>query len=78
MNEMGIDAALAQWLTTGFTLVNAIMIPVTAWLIDKFPTRALFIVSMVIFAAGSALVASLPRSFRCSAVVFCKLRAPAS
>ena len=60
MNEMGIDAALAQWLTTGFTLVNAIMIPVTAWLIDKFPTRALFIVSMVIFAAGSALAGFAP------------------
>lgn len=60
MNEMGIDAALAQWLTTGFTLVNAIMIPVTAWLIDKFPTRSLFIVSMVIFAAGSALAGFAP------------------
>ena len=30
MAEMGIDAATAQWLTTGFTLVNAIMIPITA------------------------------------------------
>lgn len=27
MAEMSIDAATGQWLTTGFTLVNAIMIP---------------------------------------------------
>lgn len=55
MEEMSIDAALAQWLTTGFTLVNAIMIPVTAWLIDKFPTRTLFVFSMGVFTVGSLL-----------------------
>ena len=32
MAEMSVDAATAQWLTTGFTLVNAIMIPITAYL----------------------------------------------
>ena len=34
MTEMNVDAATAQWLTTGFTLVNAIMIPITAYLIE--------------------------------------------
>lgn len=60
MEEMSIDAALAQWLTTGFTLVNAIMIPVTAWLIDKFPTRTLFIFSMGVFTVGSLLAGIAP------------------
>ena len=60
MAEMSIDASLAQWLTTGFTLVNAIMIPVTAWLIDKFPTRTLFIFSMAIFSVGSLLCGFAP------------------
>lgn len=55
MVEMSIDASVAQWLTTGFTLVNAIMIPVTAFLTDKFPTRRLFAASMVVFAVGSLL-----------------------
>ena len=32
MVEMNVDASVAQWLTTGFTLVNAIMIPITAFL----------------------------------------------
>ena len=60
MAEMGIDAATAQWLTTGFTLVNAIMIPITAFLIDRFTTRSLFIVSMSIFALGSLLCGLAP------------------
>lgn len=60
MKEMSIDASTAQWLTTGFTLVNAIMIPVTAFLIDRFSTRSLFIVSMAIFSAGSALAGFAP------------------
>lgn len=55
MTEMSVDASTAQWLTTGFTLVNAIMIPITAFLTDRFTTKRLFLVSMAIFTAGSAL-----------------------
>ena len=55
MAEMNVDAATAQWLTTGFTLVNAIMIPITAFLTDRFTTRRLFLVSMGVFTVGSAL-----------------------
>lgn len=55
MTEMSVDAATAQWLTTGFTLVNAIMVPITAFLTDRFTTKRLFIVAMAIFTAGSAL-----------------------
>ncbi len=55
MAEMSVDASTAQWLTTGFTLVNAIMIPITAYLIDRFSTRKLFTASMGVFAVGSLL-----------------------
>lgn len=57
MNDMSINAATGQWLTTGFTLVNAIMIPVTAFLIDRFPIRNLFLFSMSVFALGSLCAA---------------------
>lgn len=57
MVDMSINAATGQWLTTGFTLVNAIMVPVTAFLIDRFPIRNLFLFSMSIFALGSLLAA---------------------
>ena len=55
MIEMGVDASTAQWLTTGFTLVNAIMIPITAFLTDRFSTRGLFLASMAMFTCGSLL-----------------------
>lgn len=57
MNDMSINAATGQWLTTAFTLVNAIMIPVTAFLIDRFPIRNLFLFSMSVFALGSLCAA---------------------
>ncbi len=57
MADMAIDATTVQWLQTGFTLVNAIMIPITAFLQDRFSTRKLFIASMLLFAGGSALAA---------------------
>ena len=55
MVEMSIDQSTAQWLTTGFTLVNAIMIPITAYLQDRFSTRKLFLTSMGLFAVGTLL-----------------------
>ncbi|WP_165251940.1 MDR family MFS transporter [Adlercreutzia sp. ZJ304] len=60
MTEMGIDAPTGQWLTTGFTLVNAIMIPITAYLQDRFSTRRLFLFSMIVFAVGTALCGWAP------------------
>ena len=55
MREMNVSAATAQWLTTGFTLVNAIMIPIAAFLVDRFSVRNLFVVAMAVFTVGSVL-----------------------
>ncbi|WP_046227904.1 MDR family MFS transporter [Paenibacillus dauci] len=60
MKDLNIDATAAQWLTTIFMLVNGIMIPVTAYLIDKFNTRALFITSIGLFALGTLIAAISP------------------
>lgn len=57
MIDTGVDAATGQWLTTGFTLVNAIMIPITAYLQDRFSVKKLFIFSMGVFCLGSAFCA---------------------
>ena len=57
MREFSIDATTAQWLTTGFLLVNAIMIPITAFCQEKFSIRALFSFAMATFAIGSVLCA---------------------
>ena len=58
MEEMAVDQSTAQWLTTGFTLVNAIMIPITAFLQDRFSTRKLFVFSMGCFAVGTLMAAT--------------------
>lgn len=63
MNDFGITAATAQWLTTGYMLVNGVLIPITAFLMQRFTTRELFQTSMFIFLAGtivSALASSFP------------------
>jgi EmrB/QacA subfamily drug resistance transporter len=62
MEEMNITANSAQWLTTIFMLVNGIMIPISAFLIERFTTRQLFISAMTIFTAGT-LVGGIAPNF---------------
>ncbi len=60
MNYFQITASTGQWLTTSFMLVNAIMIPLTALLLEKISTKKLYIFSMTAFAAGTVLCAFSP------------------
>lgn len=62
MHDFNITAATAQWLTTGYMLVNGVLIPITAYLMQRFTTRELFKASMFIFFAGT-LVSALAGSF---------------
>ncbi|PLS05433.1 DHA2 family efflux MFS transporter permease subunit [Neobacillus cucumis] len=62
MNDLGVSASTVQWLSTGYMLVNGILIPVTAYLIEKFGTRKLFIAAIFLFTLGS-LVCSLSLNF---------------
>ncbi|SFL92180.1 MDR family MFS transporter [Salibacterium qingdaonense] len=55
MQEMNISENTAQWLTTVFMLINGIMIPVSAFLMEKFTTRQLFLTAMSVFAAGTVV-----------------------
>ncbi len=57
---LNITETTAQWLITGFMLVNGIMIPLTAFLMDKYSTRHLYIFSMAIFLIGSIIAAFSP------------------
>ncbi|MDO3413260.1 DHA2 family efflux MFS transporter permease subunit [Saccharibacillus sp. CPCC 101409] len=62
MKDFDITAATAQWLTTGYLLVNGVLIPITAYLMQKFSTRQLFQASMIIFLAGT-IVAAMANGF---------------
>ena len=46
MKDLEIEPSTVQWLTTGFMLVNGILIPATAFLIQKYSVRHLFLVAM--------------------------------
>lgn len=62
MNDLGVSANTVQWLSTGYMLVNGILIPVTAYLIEKFGTRKLFITAIFLFTIGS-LICSISLNF---------------
>lgn len=63
MVEFQVGPAIVQWLTTGFMLVNGIMIPTTAFLIQKYSVRRLFLTAMTLFAAGTVLAGMAPVFF---------------
>ncbi|MCY8205837.1 MFS transporter, partial [Bacillus sp. N12A5] len=44
MTEFGVSATTIQWLTTGYMLVNGVLIPLSAFLITRFGQRSLFLV----------------------------------
>ncbi|WP_044893228.1 MDR family MFS transporter [Bacillus alveayuensis] len=60
MQDLHLDANTAQWLQSIFMLVNGIMIPITAFLIERFTTRGLFLTAMSLFAFGTAVCAAAP------------------
>src|SRR3954463_269865 len=49
------DLATIQWIVTGYTLALATVIPVTGWAADRFGTKRLYMLSIGLFIAGSAL-----------------------
>ncbi|MFC7678436.1 DHA2 family efflux MFS transporter permease subunit [Paenibacillus sp. GCM10028914] len=56
MKEFNIQSAsTVQWLTTGYMLVNGVMIPSTAFLIQRFSVRHLFLTAISLFTLGTML-----------------------
>ena len=60
MADFHVTERSAQWLTTAFMLTMAVVIPVTGWLLERFPTRAVFTLAMSLFSAGTLLAAIAP------------------
>ncbi|WP_404450581.1 DHA2 family efflux MFS transporter permease subunit [Virgibacillus necropolis] len=62
MEEFDVKATAVQWLSTGYMLINGILIPASAFFIQRFSDKKLFIVAMSLFSAGT-LLASLAPTF---------------
>ena len=60
--DFNISANTGQWLMTGFMLVNGILIPISAYLFNKYSYRKLFLIAMTLFTIGS-LVCGISGSF---------------
>lgn len=60
MHDFGINLATAQQATTWFLLANGIMIPVSAYLTTKFPTKWLLLSAYGIMLSGMLVTALTP------------------
>ena len=60
MASLHIDERAAQWLSTGFMLTLAVVIPTTGWLIRRTGVRAAFRLAMVLFLTGTLTCALAP------------------
>ena len=50
-----VGVASIQWVTTAYLLALAVTIPVSGWMTDRFGGKQVWISSLVLFTAGSAL-----------------------
>ncbi|KYH13829.1 MDR family MFS transporter [Staphylococcus kloosii] len=55
MKQMDLSSSTVQWLTSIFMLVNGIMIPITAFLTQRFTTRTLYFAALTFFIVGSLI-----------------------
>ncbi|HAM82068.1 DHA2 family efflux MFS transporter permease subunit [Ornithinibacillus bavariensis] len=62
IDEFRVSPSKAQWLATGYMLINGILIPASAFFIQRFSNRAIFITAMGLFSLGT-LLASLSPTF---------------
>lgn len=60
--DLEISPSTAQWLTSGFLLTMAVVIPVTGYLLQRYSPRQVFVAAMTIFSSGT-LVAALSPGF---------------
>lgn len=60
MDVFDVTATTVQWISTGFMLVNGILIPVTAYLMKRYTTRQLFLSAMSFLLIGSMICAVAP------------------
>ena len=60
MIDFDVSTRAAQWLTSGFLLTMAIVIPTTGWFLQRVTTRQAFGSAMAVFCAGTLLAALAP------------------
>ncbi|MDF7637533.1 MDR family MFS transporter [Leuconostocaceae bacterium ESL0958] len=62
MTAFDVDSAQVQWLSTIFLMVNGIMVPVSAYMTTRIPTKRLYLLALTVFTIGTAIAAGTPTS----------------
>lgn len=60
MHDMSVNETTVQWLTSVYAMVEAVVIPLNAFLLGRFSTRKLYAGAIALFAIGSAVVSVGP------------------
>lgn len=58
--DLGVPTTTVQWLTSGFLLTMAVVIPTTGYVLDRFTPRGVFLTSLGTFTAGTAISGFAP------------------
>lgn len=53
--DFGVPLTTIQWVSTGYMLALATVIPLSGWAADRFGTKRLYMLAIACFVAGSAL-----------------------
>ena len=60
MEEFGIGTAVVQWITTGYLLVLAVIVPMSSYLKKRFYMKTLFTAAVCLFIGGTVMAAAAP------------------
>ncbi|MCX6466838.1 MAG: DHA2 family efflux MFS transporter permease subunit [Pseudonocardiales bacterium] len=58
--DLQVSASTAQWLTSGFLLTMAVVIPITGYLLQRFTPLQVYVASMTLFSLGTLVAALAP------------------
>jgi DHA2 family lincomycin resistance protein-like MFS transporter len=60
ITDLSISVTVAQWLTSGFMLTMAVVIPITGFLLQRLSARTVYLGSMLCFSTGTVIAALSP------------------
>lgn len=60
ITDLGITPSTGQWLTTGYLLTLAVLIPATGYVMRRFQMRTIFLTALTLFIIGTAIAAAAP------------------
>lgn len=60
MREFNVSTSSVQWITTGYLLILALIIPISSYLKKNYSNKTLFTAAIIMFIAGTVLAAFTP------------------